>query len=511
MRASAWSVALNGIEGVVIEVEAASGSGLPGTSLVGLPDKALSEAKDRVKSAVTACGEAWPPQRLTVNLSPANLPKTGSHYDMAIAVAVMGAEGGLPTGIFSRTVLFGELSLDGRVRNVRGVLPAMLAAVRAGFDRAIVPSAQCDEATLVPGITVWGAGRLEEVIQLLMGRPVPNPVESAPSSSLSPVETAPDVPDLAEVIGHEEGKFALEVAAAGRHHVFMSGQPGVGKTMLASRLPSILPDLSMEESLEVTAIHSLAGHQISGLMQRPPYADPHHSATSVALLGGGSGELKPGAISLAHRGVLFLDEAPDFGQKLDDLRTPLENGTIVISRVRATALFPARFQLILASNPCPCGNFGVAGVQCRCDSVRVRKYQERISGPILDRIDIRLHMLATKRLLLDVAGPAPEPSAVVAQRVLEARERQRRRLRETPWLTNGEVAGPYLRRELPMPADVSVLNGALDRGTLSLRGVDKVLRLAWTLADLAGQDQIGAQELRVAMRLRQGERLREAS
>ncbi len=505
MRASSWSVALTGIEGVVIEVEAAKGGGLPRTQIVGLPDKSLSEAKDRVKAAVLAHHLPWPPQLITINLSPANLPKTGSHYDVAIAVAAIAAEGGVLPGLLEKTVLFGELSLDGRIRNVRGVLPAMLAAARAGFERAIVPSAQTEEAELVPGLTVWGAGRIDEVAAILNGIPVPNPSVSAPSSSLPPVEATAYVPDLAEVVGLESGKFALEVAAAGRHHLFLHGPPGVGKTMLASRLPTLLPDLTSEESLEVSAIHSLAGRQLAGLIGRPPYSDPHHSVTPVALLGGGSGELKPGAVSLAHRGVLFLDECPDFGVKLDGLRTPLENGTITISRAKATALFPARFQLVLAANPCPCGMYGVVGAECRCDSVKVRRYQERISGPILDRIDIRHQLLGTNRMLLDVATAPPETSAVVAGRVAEARARQRRRLAGTPWATNGEVAGPYLRKQLPLPTDLGLLNVALERGALSLRGVDKVLRVAWTLADLAGHDRMGAQELRVALRLRQGD------
>ena len=510
MRASAWSVALTGIEGVVIEVEAAKGGGLNRTLLVGLPDKSLSEAKDRVKAAVTACALPWPDGLLTINLSPANLPKAGSHYDVAIAVAAVVADGGPAPELLDQTVLFGELSLDGRIRNVRGVLPAMLAAARAGFERAIVPSAQVGEAELVPGLTVWGAGRIDEVLDILRGIPVPFPSESAASSSLPPVEAEAARPDLAEVVGHPTARFALEVAAAGRHHLLLSGAPGVGKTMLASRLPSLLPDLSQDESLEVSAIHSLAGHQLQGLITRPPYSDPHHSVTPVALLGGGSGELKPGAISLAHRGVLFLDECPDFGQKLDGLRTPLENGTITISRARATALFPARFQLILAMNPCPCGRFGIAGAECTCDSVKVRRYRERISGPILDRIDIRHQMVGTNRVLLDVAHDPPESSAVVAARVVEARDRQRRRLAGTPWATNGEVAGPYLRQHLPLPDDLGLLNSALERGVLSLRGVDKVLRVAWTLADLAGRDTMGVQELRVALRLRQGDQAKAA-
>lgn len=504
-RASAWSVALSGIDGVPVEVEAARGGGLPRTQLVGLPDKSLSEAKERVKAAVTACELPWPPQLVTINLSPASLPKAGSHYDVAVAVAAMATEGTLRAPLLCSTVLIGELSLDGRIRKVRGVLPAMLAAAKAGFAQAIVPSGQEREGSLVPGLTVWGAGRLDEVVALLRGQPVERPSDSADSSSPMLEEVSGFEPDLADVLGHEDGKFALEVAAAGRHHLYLHGPPGVGKTMLASRLPSILPDLSLEESVDVSAIHSLAGRPLQGLITRPPFSDPHHSVTAVALVGGGSGELKPGAISLAHRGVLFLDEAPDFGAKLDALRTPLEGGWITVSRARFTARFPARFQLVLAANPCPCGMFGVAGAECRCDSVRVRRYQERMSGPIIDRVDIRHQVTGINRVLVDVGAKTPEPSSAVLARVVEARSRQSRRLAGTPWRTNGEVPGPHLRSQLPLPDDLGILNSALQRGVLSLRGVDKVLRLAWTLADLGGCDQPSGREVRAALQLRQGE------
>ncbi|MHA6524514.1 YifB family Mg chelatase-like AAA ATPase [Tessaracoccus sp. G1721] len=506
-----WSVALSGIDGFPVEVEAAKGGGLPRVQLVGLPDASLSEAKARVRAAVLATGLSWPPGLVTINLSPASLPKAGTHFDLAIAVAALIAEEQMELVSDTRTVLIGELSLDGRIRKVRGVLPAMLAAARAGFERAIVPAGQQAEASLVPGITVWGAGRLAEVVDLLEGKPVFNPTEAAPSSSPPLEQPAAFTPDLADVVGHEDGKFALEVAAAGRHHLFLHGAPGVGKTMLASRLPSILPDLAEDEAVEVSAIHSLAGRELTGLIVRPPYSDPHHSATPAALVGGGTAELKPGAISLAHRGVLFLDECPDFGSKLDALRTPLEDGTITVSRARHSTRFPARFQLVMAANPCPCGNHGVAGLECRCEPVRVRKYQERLSGPILDRIDIKHQMATVNRVLLDVAADASESSATVLARVVEARDRQRRRLAGTPWATNGEVPGSYLRQQLSLPEDLGVLNTALQRGLISARGVDKVIRLAWTLADLAGQDAIGERELRAALHLRQGEQRRGAA
>ncbi|MFD0864763.1 YifB family Mg chelatase-like AAA ATPase [Tessaracoccus lubricantis] len=510
MSLSSWSVALQGIDGHPVEVEAAEGGGLPRTQIVGLPDKALNEAKERVKAAVRACEYKWPEQLVTINLSPAGLPKAGTHYDLAIAVAALATQGYISHTGVGRTVLIGELALDGRVRRVRGILPAMLAAVKAGFERAIVPYGQQEEAALVPGITVEGAGRLDEVVRLVNGLTVANPTEAAPPSDPVPERSSAFIPDLADVAGHEDGKFALEVAAAGRHHLFLSGAPGVGKTMLASRLPSILPELDPDESVEVSALHSLAGHELSGLITRPPFADPHHSTTQVALVGGGSGELKPGAISLAHRGVLFLDECPDFGTKLDALRTPLENGWINVSRARMSTRFPARFQLVLAANPCPCGKYGVAGMDCTCDSVKVRRYQERLSGPILDRIDIKHHMAAVNRVLLAEDVAAPEPSAVVLDRVLEARARQRYRLRGTPWTTNGEVAGPYLRKRLPLPDDLGLLNAALQRGAISARGVDKVLKLAWTLTDLGGADRISDRELRVALQMRQGDQDRAA-
>ena len=510
MSLSAWSVALQGIGGHPVEVEAAEGGGLPRTQIVGLPDKALNEAKERVKAAVRACGLSWPDQLVTINLSPAGLPKAGTHYDLAIAVASLGTQGLISPPEARRTVLLGELALDGRVRRVRGILPAMLAAVGAGFERAIVPTGQQVEAALVPGIEVEGAGTLQEVVRLVNGLTVDDPVEAAPPSEPVPPARQAFVPDLADVVGHADGKFALEVAAAGRHHLFLHGAPGVGKTMLASRLPSILPDLDADESVEVSALHSLAGHELNGLITRPPYADPHHSTTQVALVGGGSGELKPGAISLAHRGVLFLDECPDFGPKLDALRTPLETGWIPVSRARRSTRFPARFQLVLAANPCPCGKYGVQGMDCACASLKVRRYQERLSGPILDRIDIKHQMAGINRILLDVEASVPESSAAVLARVMEARERQRRRLRRTPWTTNGEVAGPFLRKHLPLPDDLGVLNSALQRGAISARGVDKVLRLSWTLADLAGADVITAREVRAALQLRQGEQERAA-
>jgi len=312
--------------------------------------------------------------------------------------------------------------------------------------------------------------------------------------------------DFRDVRGHLDGRWAMEVAAAGRHHVFLHGAPGVGKTMLAARLTSILPSLDGEEAVEVSALHSLAGMDLSqGLLTEPPYVDPHHSSSPASIIGGGVRLVRPGSISLAHRGVLFLDEAPEFGARiLDALRTPLESGWVTIGRAAIQVRYPARFQLVLAANPCPCGFHGVAGRECRCSSTAVRRYQERLSGPVMDRIDIRHHMLPQSRSFLESALEQSESSVEIAARVLQARDRQAQRLRNTPWRTNGEVAGPWLRSQLPLPKDLTPLERALNRGLLSARGVDKVLRLAWTIADLAEEDQISAASLRVAMQLRQG-------
>ncbi len=500
--ARAFSVALVGVEGAIVEVEAAIGGGLPRVVIVGLADAALAEARERCRAAVHAHGLGWPAQLVTVNLSPATLPKAGSHFDLAIVAAVEAAAEKFDRAVLERMVLFGELGLDGRVRPVRGLLPALLAAVGAGFSTAVVPAAQLREAQLVEGLTLWGVNDLLDLVAVLVGeppKPAPEPDEA------TPVEPAA-VKDLGDVVGQLEAKWVIEVAAAGRHHLYLHGPPGVGKTLLAERLPGILPDLDRAEALEVSAIHSLAGLPLEGgLIRRPPYADPHHTASLASIVGGGARIAQPGSISRAHKGILFLDEAPEFSPRvLEALRVPLESGQVVLGRAAAQATYPASFQLVLASNPCPCGNAGTPGAHCSCAPMAVRRYGERVSGPILDRIDIRHHLRPMSQSYLKAALGGGEPSAAVAVRVAEARERQRRRLAPHGWRTNGEVPGPALRRRLPLPHGSALLDEAVARGRLSARGVDKVIRLSWTIADLAGVDRPERDHLHTALAMRHG-------
>ncbi len=495
-------VGLVGMAATVVEVECVVGGGLPRTVIVGLPDAALNEARDRCRAALAQAGFGWPDHLVTINLSPASLPKAGTHYDLAIAAAVLQAAGAVPSSRLGACVLLGELGLDASVRPVRGVLPAVLAAAEAGYEAVVVPAAQFPEARLVEGIAVVGVASLAEMVAWLRGAeaavlPSQPPPGASERSRL----------DLTDVAGQLEARWALEVAAAGRHHLFLTGPPGVGKTLLAERLPGILPPLTTAEALEVSAIRSIAGLPVEGrLPRRAPFSAPHHSASVAAMVGGGPRIALPGAISLAHRGVLFLDEAPEFSPRaLDALRTPLESGRVELARALAQTSYPARFQLVLAANPCPCGHAGQRGGACECTPMAVRRYASRLSGPILDRIDIVQPLRPMTRSYLRAAGSTGEPSAAVAERVAAARDRQTRRLASLGCSTNAEVPGAVLRTGLPRPDGVDLLEQAMARGQLSLRGLDKVVRLAWTIADLAGADHPGRDHVRTAVALRRGD------
>jgi magnesium chelatase family protein len=481
------------------------GGGLPTFTLVGLPDAALGEARDRVRAALISAGLEFPGGRVTANLSPAYLPKTGTSFDLGLAVAILVATGQVAPERAERLVCLGELSLDGRVRPVRGVLPAVAAAVASGHSAIVAPAAGAAEARLVKGADVIGVETIDELAHRL-GANIPEPpaARRAAPTARRQAGHRPRCGDLSDVLGQATARYALELAAAGGHHLMLQGPPGNGKTMLASRLPGILPPLSESEAIEVTALHSVAGvlDAEAGLIGRPPFQDPHHTATPAAMVGGGSGLPRPGAISLAHRGVLFLDESPEFSPRvLQTLRQPLERGEVVIHRAKAAARFPARFHLIMAANPCPCGQAYGRGENCVCTVAARRRYLGRISGPLLDRIDLWVDVepVAT----LPWGASAGEGSAAIAERVAAARAAQRRRFEGTGWRLNSEASGTWLRERVgPGRLQRSGLNRALELGLLSLRGVDRVLRVAWTIADLAGRDSPNAEEIDAAMTLR---------
>ncbi len=496
MVAIAYSVAFEGIEARLVEVQCAVAAGLPGFSIVGLPDKAVSEAKERVRAAFGALAIALPNKRLTVNLSPADLPKEGSHFDLPIALAVLAALDIVPREELARCVALGELALDGRLVAVAGALPAAVAA--ADDDRALICPRACGaEAAWIEQVPVLAADTLRAVVDHLTDR--------APIAPARPgqVVDGPQPPCLSDVRGQERAKRALEIAAAGRHHLLMVGPPGAGKSMLSARLPGLMPPLTAREALETSMVHSVAGLLKNGqISRRAPFQSPHHTASSPAIVGGGP-KAKPGEISLAHNGVLFLDELPEFDRKvLESLRQPVETGEVFVSRANAHIRYPSRFLLIAAANPCRCGYLADPGRACSRAPVCGDSYLGKISGPLMDRFDLRLEVPGVS--LTDLNLPAGDTSATVAARVAAARAIQAKRFRNHPGVTVNADAPPPLLDAIAAPdADGrALILKASERLGLTARGYHRILRSARTIADLDGSDHVLTRHLAEAISYR---------
>jgi magnesium chelatase family protein len=500
MLAKVYSCAVIGLEGVLVEVEVDIAQGLPAFTVVGLGDTAVQESRERVRSAVRNSGFTFPMKRLTANLAPADMRKAGPAYDLPIAIGLLLASEQI-AGDVERAVFIGELGLDGALRHTDGVLPMVAVARQHGMETVYVPFEDAPEAALVDGLMVIPVRTLADLAAHLAGerRLTPYLAEAGgpPEEPAFPV-------DFRDIRGQEHVKRALEVAAAGAHNVLMTGSPGAGKTLMARALISILPPMTLDEALEVTKIYSVAGQlpKDTPLVRQRPFCAPHHTASLAGLVGGGAARVRPGQISLAHRGVLFLDELPEFGMKLEVLRQPLEDRVVTLSRASGSVTYPASFMLVAAQNPCMCGWHGDAERQCTCSAAAVTRYQKRISGPLLDRIDIHMDVprVAYEKLSSDRAG---EPSAAIRERVIAARQRQHERLRGTRCLTNADMSAAEVRQfcQLDNPGH-SLMKAAMRQLQLSARGYHRVLKLARTIADLAAAELIGPAHLAEALQYR---------
>ena len=506
MIAITRSISLVGLSGHLIDVEADIGNGVPAFNLLGLPDAALFEARDRVRSAIINSGAQWPNKRITLALAPAALPKRGSAFDCAIALALLAAAEELPLDRVRDALILGELTLDGRIKSVPGILPALHAASQNGITCAIIPAENLQEGALVPGVELFAFDHLRELISWCRGGSYFATHPQSPSDQPPHINAL----DFSDISGQESAKEALEIGAVGGHHIAMIGPPGVGKSMLAERIPTILPPLSESESLEVTSLHSIAGkippNDPAPLITRAPFVAPHHTITRAGLIGGGSAVISPGACSLAHRGILFLDEAPEISRPvIESLREPMESGHVLLTRLGRSATFPARFTMVLAANPCPCGWAIGRGHRCTCSPLAARRYRERLSGPILDRIDLRIELEALSQADLLRTG---ESSSTIAERVSIARARAAMRFRNHPWSINSEIPASALRRDFaPEPKALIPLYHALDNEEITVRGLHRIQRVAWSIADLRGEEIPTRTSITRALELHLRERL----
>ena len=502
MLAKLISYALSGVDGFKVEIEVDLNAGLPSYEIVGLGDTAVKESKERVRSAIKNSLFAFPLKKITINLAPADSKKEGSYFDLAIAVAILAASEQIEGKSYKDYVMIGELSLDGTLRHIKGVMPLLISALQAGYKKFIIPSANAEEASYVDGCEIYALDNLKSVVELLRGEQEHKPLTTkrfVNNSAFNKYNV-----DFSEVKGQFVAKRAIEIAVAGGHNIIMIGPPGAGKTMMAKCVPTIMPDMSFEEAIEVTKIHSIAGvlDSSKGIVSRRPFRTPHHTATMPALIGGGA-NARPGEVSLAHHGVLLLAEMPEYQRKtLETLRQPLEDGYVTVSRAKQTLEYPARFMLVASMNPCPCGNFGSKTQQCKCTASEIHKYVSKLSGPLIDRIDLQIEVDNISYEELRGDGEA-ESSAEIKKRVEKARAIQRERYKGSNIFVNAYMTNAQVKKYCALDKTCeTLLKNAFEKLNLSARASTRILKVARTIADLEGSENIRPQHITEAIQYR---------